>query len=122
MATWPSARPAPRYKKDIESLGPVGYLVARLRPVSYRWIDSDIEEIGLVAEEVAEVEPRLATYNAEGQIEGVRYRQLAALLVGALQEQQAEIAELKTDAETPRKPQGRQCSAGRAPGPAGSAT
>jgi len=89
-----------RYKKDIESLGPVGDLVARLRPVSYRWIDSDIEEIGLVAEEVAEVEPRLATYNAEGQIEGVRYRQLAALLVGALQEQQAEIAELKTDAET----------------------
>jgi hypothetical protein len=80
-----------RYKSDISSLKSTMALVEQLRPVSYRWTESGEEDVGLVAEEVAEVEPRLVTYNRNGQVEGVKYRQLNALLIGALQEQSRDM-------------------------------
>lgn len=84
-----------RYKSDISSLESTTDLVERLRPVSYRWTESGEEDVGLVAEEVAEVEPRLVTYNRDGQVEGVKYRQLSALLIRALQEQHRDIERMQ---------------------------
>lgn len=75
-----------RYKHDIEPLRVAQPLIEKLRPVRFRWIDDGHEDIGLIAEEVAAIEPRLVSYNEDGAIEGVKYRQLAALLVRALQE------------------------------------
>jgi len=69
--------------------------VARLRPVSFQWKDRDVRDLGFVAEEVAEIDPLLATYNDQGEIEGVKYRQLTAVLVNAIQEQQVQIAALR---------------------------
>lgn len=92
-----------RFKKDIATLDPARAhaLVEQLTAVSYRWIDSDLPDLGLVAEEVAEIEPRLAVYNADGQIEGVKYDRLTAVLVAALQEHKtrnaAEIAAIRAD-------------------------
>ncbi len=86
-----------RYKTDIASLSGATDLVERLRPVNFRWTESGEEDFGLVAEEVAAVEPRLATYSAHGQVEGVKYRQLSALLIRALQEQQQEIDRMRAD-------------------------
>lgn len=83
-----------RYKTDIETLEDNGQLVSALRPVRYRWKQTGTTGLGLVAEEVAEVMPDLVTHNDVGEIEGVRYNQLTAVLVGALQEQQRENAEL----------------------------
>jgi hypothetical protein len=80
-----------RYKKDVEPLSHEYDAVMALRPVRYRWIANDSQDLGLVAEEVAEVMPALATYNDEGQIEGVRYDRLAAVLVGVVQRQQQEV-------------------------------
>ena len=72
----------------------------------YRWIDSGEDDIGFVAEEVAELMPELITRNADGEVEGVRYERLTAVLVKAMQEQnrendllRAELALLKTQAE-----------------------
>ncbi|TVQ34330.1 MAG: hypothetical protein EA370_10800, partial [Wenzhouxiangella sp.] len=80
-----------RFKYDVAELESASELLGRLRPVSYRWIESGEAALGLIAEEVAEIEPRLAIYSAEGEVEGVNYRQLTAVLVKALQEQQAEL-------------------------------
>jgi hypothetical protein len=45
------------------------------------------QQIGFIAEEVREVEPRLATSEPDGQAHGVRYEQMTALLAKALQEE-----------------------------------
>ncbi|RFF33038.1 tail fiber domain-containing protein [Wenzhouxiangella sediminis] len=79
-----------RYKRDIENLGSSVDLVAALRPVRYRWIDGGQADIGFVAEEVAELMPELITRNEAGEIEGVRYDRLSAVLVAAMQEQRTE--------------------------------
>lgn len=81
-----------RYKHQIVELDQALDKVSRLRAVSYRWISDDAADIGLVAEEVALVDDRLVSLDEKGQIEGVKYDRLAALLVRAMQEQQAQHA------------------------------
>lgn len=80
-----------RYKKDVAALRSATELVERLRAVSFEWKESGRADIGLIAEEVAEVEPRLATYDDEGRVRGVKYRHLSAVLIAAFQEQQEEV-------------------------------
>ena len=84
-----------RYKRDIEDLEIGMNDLMRLRPVSYRWIDSGTQDIGLVAEEVAAAIPALAVYNDKGEVEGVKYDRLAAMLVGVVQLQQIETESLQ---------------------------
>ncbi len=81
-----------RFKDDITALDPAdaSRLLAQLRPVSFRWQDSELEDIGLIAEELADIEPRLITYNDEGEIEGIKYRHLSAVLIAALQDLQSD--------------------------------
>jgi hypothetical protein len=63
-----------------------------------------IREFGLIAEEVAKVNPALITRDREGKPYTVRYEQINAMLLNeflkehkAVQEQGATIAELKKD-------------------------
>jgi hypothetical protein len=80
-----------RYKEKIEP-APFGLKeVMDMRPITFKWKDRDEEDFGLVAEDVEKINPLFVTY-ARGQIEGVKYPQLTAVLVKAVQEQQAEIA------------------------------
>jgi hypothetical protein len=96
-----------RYKQDIESIDSASALVEKLRAVSYRWISSGEADLGLVAEEVAEIEPRLVTFNNDGLVEGVKYDRLAAVLVAAMQEQkqqsETEIAALRLQLDRQRE-------------------
>ena len=48
-------------------------------------------QYGLIAEEVAKVYPELATRDAGGRIEGVRYDELAPMLLNEVQRQEARI-------------------------------
>jgi hypothetical protein len=84
-----------RYKEDVASFGGGLDVVERLRPIRFTWKASGQPDIGLAAEEVAEVEPLLAFKNGNGEIEGVNYAQLTAVLVNALQQQQSQIEALK---------------------------
>ncbi|MCB1601557.1 MAG: tail fiber domain-containing protein [Lysobacterales bacterium] len=91
-----------RYKNDIDDLHLGLDAVARLRPVAYTWKDSGMADIGFVAEDVAALDERLITRNDEGEVEGVRYDRLSAVLAGAVQElsarerlQQADIEDLR---------------------------
>ncbi|MEP6902871.1 MAG: hypothetical protein ABJA66_14050 [Actinomycetota bacterium] len=54
-----------------------------------------MRDVGFAAEEVEQVEPLLATYNKDGQIEGVKYGQIATVLVNSVNEQQTQIEQLK---------------------------
>lgn len=75
-----------RYKTAIEDLGLGLEAVLNLRPVAYRWRDSNLADVGFVAEEVALIDERLVTRNESGAIEGVRYDRLSALLANAVRE------------------------------------
>jgi hypothetical protein len=75
-----------RYKDAIADLDLGLDAVLALRPVGYRWKDGGAADLGFVAEEVAALDERLVTRNAAGEVEGVRYERLAAVLANALQE------------------------------------
>ena len=72
-----------RYKNDIQPLELGLEDVLALRPVGYRWTHDGSEDVGFVAEEVAEIDERLIHRNDRGEVEGVRYDRISALLVNA---------------------------------------
>ncbi|MBS1793418.1 MAG: tail fiber domain-containing protein [Acidobacteria bacterium] len=92
LATCSSSR---RYKTNIEPYAPGLDLIRRLRPVAFDWRANDQRDFGLVAEEVAEVEPLLTIENEKGETEGVKYDRVAVVAVNAINEQQAEIETLQ---------------------------
>jgi hypothetical protein len=93
-----------RYKTGITSMGASSEKLKQLRPVSFH-LKSDPDgavQYGLIAEEVNKVYPELVIRDAAGKIQGVRYDELAPLLVNEAQKQQrinesqaAEIRDLK---------------------------
>ena len=84
-----------RYKDNVVNL-PLGLeTILRLRPVTYNWKNSGQADLGLVAEEVNAVAPLLTFNNKDGQIEGVKYDRLTAVLAKGMQEQQLQVDDLK---------------------------
>ena len=84
-----------RYKTDVQSFTQGLDLIRRLRPVSFMWKSDHMPDMGLVAEDVAKVEPLLVTHNEKGEVEGVKYDRVGVVLVNAVNEQQAEIESLR---------------------------
>jgi hypothetical protein len=80
-----------RYKESIQPFTSGLSLLGRLRPVTFNWKGRVEPDLGLIAEEVAEVEPLLVTHNQKGEIEGVKYEQLNVVLINAIKEQQSQI-------------------------------
>ena len=82
-----------RLKKDI---APITYglnEIQQLQPRQFRWKDGDDSEInGFIAQEVETIVPSLVS---DGQWKSVDYQGITAILVKAIQEQQAMIEELK---------------------------
>jgi len=83
------------WKKDIEPLDSGLAEVMQLRPVSYELKpEYDPEhlgrQVGLLAEDVEQIDKRLVGYGGDGQLRGVRYMQMAALLTKGEQDLQAE--------------------------------
>jgi len=96
LSTCSSSR---RYKEDIDAL-PLGLeTIEKLQPVTFKWKDGGRSDLGFVAEEVEKVDPLLTTYNDEGEIEGVKYKQITAVLVNAIKEQQLQIETQRRDAK-----------------------
>lgn len=91
-----------RYKKDIVPLASskadsMLAKVLKLKPSTYvfRSDSRNCKQIGLIAEEVAEVLPELVVVSKEGVIDSVKYDQLAVVAIKAIQEQQALIEQQK---------------------------
>jgi Chaperone of endosialidase len=85
-----------RYKTAIEPMGANTAKLAQLRPVTFKLkIDAEgTVQYGLIAEEVAKVYPELVIRDANGRIDGVRYDELAPMLLNEVQKQQAKLAEV----------------------------
>jgi hypothetical protein len=69
-----------RYKTDVQPFSGGLDIVKRLRPIAFTWKHGGTHDIGLAAEDVEQVEPRLTFTNDKGQIEGVKYNQLPLCL------------------------------------------
>ena len=96
-----------RYKEDIKPMDNSSQTLFALKPVTFRYkkeIDqSQSLEYGLVAEEVAKVDPSLAIRDKNGQIDSVRYNAINAMLLNEFlkehrknEEQEKTIAELNS--------------------------
>jgi uncharacterized coiled-coil protein SlyX len=96
------------YKHDIQPMDKTSETLYRLKPVTFKF-NSDWKgttQYGLIAEDVAEVDPQLVSRKG-GDIVTVHYEQINAMLLNeflkehcTVQEQKATIARLKsTDAE-----------------------
>ena len=83
-----------RFKTDIAGLGDDASKLERLRPVSFHLKTDPMGTLqyGLIAEEVERVYPELVIRDAEGQIQGVRYDELAPLLLSEVQRQRGQMA------------------------------
>ena len=71
--------------------------VVNLRPVTYNKIGSQTTELGLIAEEVAEVYPEFVQYDENGEPIGVNYSRLTAALIGAVKELTKRIETLENN-------------------------
>ena len=96
-----------RYKQNIKPMDNTSEALYRLRPVTFRYkkeIDrTQSPAFGLVAEEVAQVNPALVAHDANGQPESIHYEMVNAMLLNEFlkehrknKEQQATITDLKS--------------------------
>jgi hypothetical protein len=61
-------------------------LVKRLEPVSFVYNGSEQVRYGFIAEDAANVDAHLATYDAAGTVSGIDDRSILAILVGAIKQ------------------------------------
>ena len=95
-----------RFKKDIQSMDTASEAILALKPVTfhYRSDKTNTPQFGLIAEEVAAVDPDLLVRDKEGKPYTVRYDAVNAMLLNEFlkehrigQEQEATITQLKKD-------------------------
>jgi hypothetical protein len=94
-----------RYKTAIAPLGPNSAKLGQLRPVSFH-LKSDptgAVQYGLIAEDVDKVYPELVIRDQAGEIQGVRYEELAPMLLREVQQQASEIRHLKQQARPTKR-------------------
>jgi hypothetical protein len=89
---------ARRFKTDIRDMGAASEALLALRPVTFHYkpeLDkTGIPQFGLVAEEVAKVNPDLVTHDAKGELSSVRYDAVNAMLLNEfLKEHKAFVEE-----------------------------
>ena len=88
-----------RYKKNQMPFAGGMDVLMKLRPIAFDWKEGGMHDLGLGAEDVAAIEPLLVTYNAKGEIEGVKYDRIGVVLVNAVMEQQTQIETQKKQIE-----------------------
>jgi hypothetical protein len=87
-----------RFKKDIASMEKVSEVILSLRPVTFHY-KSDAREapqFGLIAEEVAKVNPALVLPDKEGKPYTVRYDAVNAMLLNEFLKEHRKVERLET--------------------------
>jgi uncharacterized coiled-coil protein SlyX len=94
-----------RFKKEIKPMDSASEAILSLKPVTFHYKSdaSGTPQFGLIAEEVAEINPDLVVRDDNGEIYTVRYDAVNAMLLNEflkehreVEEQQATITELKS--------------------------
>ncbi len=86
-----------RFKEDVADMGTASDELMKLRPVTFHYKAAyddgqRVLQYGLIAEEVAAVDPGLVQYGDDGQPLTVRYHFVNAMLLGEVQKQHADLA------------------------------
>ena len=90
-----------RLKENIKSLKNSLERVQQLNPVQFDWKESGQTSEGFIAHEVQEIFSDAVTGEKDGKdMQGVDYGRITPLLVKAIQEQQEQIEQLKTEIQT----------------------
>jgi len=88
-----------RHKDDIQPMSDASETLYRLKPVTYRYKkEIDVTrslDYGLVAEEVATVDPNLVACDKNGQIETVRYTAVNAMLLNEFLKDHRKVGSLE---------------------------
>ena len=90
---------AERFKERIKPMDKTSEAILALNPVTFRYkkaLDPDATpQFGLIAEEVAKVNPDLVVADTEGKIYSVRYDAVNAMLLNEFLKEHREVQELK---------------------------
>jgi len=87
-----------RWKRNIKTLEGALEKVQQLRGVSFDWEADEKHDLGLIAEEVAEVIPEVVSFEDNGKdARAIDYSRLVAVLIEAVKEQQREIGALREE-------------------------
>ena len=96
-----------RFKKEIKPMDKTSETILALKPVTFHYKNdnTNTQQFGLIAEEVAEANPDLVVRDNSGEIYTVRYDAVNAMLLNEFlkehrkfEEQQATVAQLKSHA------------------------
>jgi len=102
LGTTPSSR---RFKKEIKPMDKASEAILALKPVTfhYKSDETNTPQFGLIAEEVAKVNPDLVVRDKNGDVYTVRYDAVNAMLLNEflkehrkVEEQEASITQLKS--------------------------
>jgi hypothetical protein len=94
-----------RYKTSVAPMGVRTDNLLQLRPVTFH-LKSEPEgplQYGLIAEEVARIYPELVIRDDAGKIQGVRYDELAPMLLNEVQQQKAQLREQGAEIKSMRE-------------------
>jgi hypothetical protein len=87
-----------RFKHDIQPMDKSSEAILALKPVTFKY-NSDINgrtQYGLVAEDVAQVNPDLVVQHKDGEISTVRYEQVNAMLLNEFLKEHKKVQSLET--------------------------
>src|SRR6266487_3115860 len=89
-----------RFKRDIKPMDNASEAILGLKPVSFRYNNdsTDTPWFGLIAEDVAEINPDLIARDKEGKPFGVRYDQVNAMLLNEFLKEHRKVQELEANA------------------------
>ncbi len=93
-----------RFKEEIDPMDKASESILSLRPVTYRYKHefdpSGTAQFGLVAEEVAKVDPNLVVFDTDGQPYAVRYEAVDAMLLNEFLRAHRKLEQAKATDET----------------------
>jgi hypothetical protein len=86
-----------RFKKEIKAMDKASEAILALEPVTfhYKSDNTSTPQFGLIAEEVAEVNPDLVVRDADGKIYTVRYEAVNAMLLNEFLEEHLRVEQLE---------------------------
>ncbi len=90
----PSSR---RFKKEIKPMDKVSEGILALKPVTFQYKsdNKNVPQFGLIAEDVAEVNPDLVMRDDTGEIYSVRYEQVNAMLLNEFLKEHQKVEDLR---------------------------
>jgi hypothetical protein len=85
-----------RFKENVQDMADDSSPIMELRPVTFNYkTHPGKKSFGLIAEEVLPIMPELVAYNIDGEVESVKYHDIAVMLLNEVQKLNKRIDELE---------------------------